>query len=330
MKLKPYRIGYRTMKTALGAAIAIYLAQLIGLDYYVSAGILTILCIQPTKKKSVRAAFSRFVASMIAIGFAFVFFELGTYHPVVLGFMILLFIPVLVSFGFSDGFVSSAVILLHLYDAKNLTGGLFLNELMLMVIGFGTALIVNMYMPSIEKKLDRYREEVERLYSTIFRETTIYLRHGESDWTGKELMESEKLIEKAKALAYQDVENHLLRHENKYYHYFDMREQQLQIIERILPKITALPVIVGQTQLVADFLEDLSEHVHSGNTADQYITKLDRLKANFAEMPLPDTHEKFLAMADLNAIIQEMETYLEIKQSYKGFHNKKGLNPSPA
>ncbi|MGM0898118.1 MAG: aromatic acid exporter family protein [Bacillota bacterium] len=330
MKLKPYRIGYRTMKTALGAAIAIYLAQLIGLEYYVSAGILTILCIQPTKKKSVRAAFSRFVASIIAIGFAFVFFEMGAYHPIMLGIMILLFIPVLVSLGFSDGFVSSAVILLHLYDAQNLTGGLFLNEVMLMAIGFGTALIVNMYMPSIEKKLERYREDIERLYSTIFKETTIYLRQGESDWTGKELMESEKLLDKAKALAYQDVENHLLRHENKYYHYFDMREQQLQIIERILPKITALPVIVGQTQLVADFLEDLSEHVHSGNTADQYIHKLDRLKANFAAMPLPDTHEKFLAMADLNAIIQEMETYLEIKQSYKGFHNKKGLNPSPA
>ena len=233
MKLKPYRIGYRTMKTALGAAIAIYLAQMIGLEYYVSAGILTILCIQPTKKKSVRAAFSRFVASMIAVVFALVFFELGSYNPVVLGIMILLFIPVLVSLGFSDGFISSAVILMHLYDAKNLTMDLFLNELLLMLIGFGTALIVNMYMPSIEKKLDRYREEVERLYSTIFRETTIFLRHGESGWTGKELMESEKLIDKAKALAYQDVENHLLRHENKYYHYFDMREQQLQIIERI-------------------------------------------------------------------------------------------------
>ncbi|MBT2582256.1 aromatic acid exporter family protein [Planococcus sp. ISL-109] len=330
MKLKPYRIGYRTMKTALGAAIAIYLAQLIGLEYYVSAGILAILCIQPTKKKSVRAAFSRFVASMIAIGFAYVFFELGTYHPVMLGLMILLFIPVLVSLGFSDGFVSSAVILLHLYDAKNLTTGLFINEVLLMLIGFGTALLVNMYMPSIEKKLASYREEIESLYSSVFKEITIYLRQGESDWTGKELMEAEKLLDKAKALAYQDVENHLLRHENKYYHYFDMREQQLEIIERILPKITALPVIVGQTQLVADFLEDLSEHVHSGNTAYQYIDKLDHVKANFAAMPLPDTHEKFLAMADLNAIIQEMETYLEIKQSYKGFHNKKGLMASPA
>lgn len=323
MKLKPYSIGYRTMKTAAGVAIAIYLAQLLQLDYYVSAGILTILCVQPTKKRSIRAAFSRLIASLIGIVYAFIFFEGIAYHPIILGIMILLFIPILVTFRFSDGFVSSSVILLHLYDAKNLTLDLFFNELMLMAVGFGTALAVNMYMPSIEKKLNAYRYDIESLYSSIFREIVIYLRHGESAWTGKELMESRELLKKAKALAYQDVENHVTRLENKYYHYFDMREQQIEIIERILPKITALPVIVGQSGLVADFLEDLANHVHSGNTAHRYIDKLQEVKDDFASMPLPDNHEKFLAMAALYQVIEEMNSYLEIKSSYKGFTNKK-------
>lgn len=323
MKLKPFSIGYRTMKTAAGVAIAIYLAQLLQLEYYVSAGILTILCIQPTKKRSIRAAFSRLIASLIAIAFAFVFFEGIAYHPITIGIMILLFIPVLVSLKFQDGFVSSSVILLHLYDAKNLTADLFTNELMLMGVGFGTALAVNMYMPSIEKKLDDYRSQTEALYSKILNEMAGYLRNGDSDWSGKELMEAEELLKKAKALAYQDVENHVTRLENKYYHYFDMREQQFEIIERILPKISALPVMAGHSKLVADFLEDLAEHVHSGNTAYRYIEKLDAVKADFAQMPLPDDHEKFLAMAALYQVIEEMDTYLEIKQTYKGFQNRK-------
>lgn len=321
--LKPFSIGYRTMKTALGVAIAIYLAQLLQLDYYVSAGILTILCIQPTKKKSIRAAFSRFIASLIGILYAFIFFEGIAYHPIMIGILIVLFIPLLVTLRFQDGFVSSSVILLHLYDAKNLNFDLLVNELILMLVGFGTALAVNMYMPSIEKKLENYRYEIENLYASIFREIAVYLREGESVWSGKELMEARKLLESAKALAYQDVENHITRHENKYYHYFEMRKQQLEIIERILPKITTLPVIVDQTDLVADFLEDLSEHVHSGNTAYRYISKLDKVKENFAELPLPDSHEKFLAMAELYQVIHEMESYLEIKQSYKGFHTRK-------
>lgn len=323
MKLKKYRIGYRTMKTAAGVAIAISLAQLLQLDYYVSAGILTILCIQPTKKKSIRAAFSRLVASLIAIAYAFLFFEGIAYHPLTIGVMILLFIPTLVSFRFADGFVSSSVILLHIYDSRNLTLDLFFNELSLMAVGFGTALAVNMYMPSIEKKLDDYRYQIEVLYSSIFSEIANYLRQGESAWTGKELMESTELLKNAKALAYQDVENHVTRLENKYYHYFDMREQQLEIIERILPKITALPVIVGHSHLIADFLEDLANHIHSGNTAYRYIGKLQAVKDEFADMPLPDSHDKFLAMAALYQVIEEMEAYLEIKSSYKGFKSAK-------
>ncbi|ALS78823.1 MULTISPECIES: aromatic acid exporter family protein [Planococcus] len=323
LNFKPYSIGYRTLKTALGVAVAISLAQLLQLDYYVSAGILTILCIQPTKRKSIRAAFSRFIASLIGILYAFIFFEGISYHPVMIGVLIVLFIPLLVTLRFQDGFVSSAVILLHIYDAKNLDMDLLTNELILMLVGFGTALVVNMYMPSIEKKLKSYRYEIENLYASIFREIVIYLRERESVWSGKELMDARKLLEKAKALAYQDVENHIRRHENKYYHYFEMREQQLEIIERILPKITALPVIVDQTDLVADFLQDLSEHVHSGNTAYRYISKLNKVKENFAALPLPDSHEKFLAMAELYQVIHEMETYLEIKQSYKGFQTRK-------
>ncbi|HSP23013.1 MAG TPA: hypothetical protein VLQ20_13675 [Planococcus sp. (in: firmicutes)] len=40
-------------------------------------------------------------------------------------------------------------------------------------------------------------------------------------------------------------------------------------------------------------------------------------------MPLPDNHQKFLAMAALYQVIEEMESYLEIKSTYKAFANKK-------
>nr|WP_256204319.1 aromatic acid exporter family protein [Planococcus faecalis] len=49
--------------------------------------------------------------------------------------LIVLFIPLLVTLRFQDGFVSSAVILLHIYDAKNLDMDLLTNELILMLVG---------------------------------------------------------------------------------------------------------------------------------------------------------------------------------------------------
>ncbi|EPD53659.1 hypothetical protein HMPREF1210_00482 [Paenisporosarcina sp. HGH0030] len=323
MNFRRFKIGYRTLKTAVGASIAMLIAMFLNLDYYSSAFILTVLCIQPTKRKSLRAVYSRIIASIIGVGFAFVFFEGIAYHPLVFGLILILFIPTLVSLRFQDGFVSSVVILLHLFDAKDMSWSLLWNEVQLMIVGFGVALLVNLYMPSIEKDLKKYRLDLESLYSKIFHEITSYLRNGESDWDGKELVEASEVIEKGKALAYQDVENHLNRRQNLHYLYFDMREQQFEIIERVLPKITALPVNISHCYIVADFMEELANHVHSGNTAHKFISKLDEVKEDFAKMPLPKDHENFLAMAALYQFIEEMEQYLRIKRSFVGFNMKK-------
>ncbi len=53
-----FKIGYRTLKTALGTALAIYLAQLLHLQNFASAGIITILCIQITQKRSLQASWA--------------------------------------------------------------------------------------------------------------------------------------------------------------------------------------------------------------------------------------------------------------------------------
>lgn len=316
--MKKFSIGYRTLKTALGAAIAIAVAQFFDLQFYTAAGILTILSVQPTKKKSLYAVYTRVVSSIIGIVLACSFFEIFGYNPIILGIMLLLFIPTIVSLGVSEGFVSSAVIIMHIYSQANFTVDLLYNELALMAIGYSAGLVVNMYMPDIQAELDWYRREIESLYAKIFSEIAKYLKEGDTLWDGHELVKAVEILNKAKALAFQDVENHLTRKENLYYVYFDMREQQLEIIERVLPKITALPVIVQQSDLVAVFMEELSENVHSGNTASHFRKKLEEVKVEFAKMPLPNDHQTFIAMAALYQFIEEMDAYLAIKQSFKG------------
>lgn len=303
-------------------AFSIAIAQYFGLQFFTSAAILTILCIQTTKKKSLQAVYTRFVASIVGMLYSFVAFETFGYNPIVLVLMVILFIPTIVSLGVAPGFVSSGVIMMHIYSEANFTLALFYNELGLMVVGFGVALLVNMYMGDIQKQLDDYRIQIENLYKKIFSEIVKYLENGDTNWDGNELIEAEVVLNKAKALAYKDVENHLTRKENEYYLYFDMRERQLEIIERVLPKITTLPVMVQQVKLVSEFMQDLAEHVHPGNTARSFRDKLEIVKEEFAEMPLPESHEKFLAMASLYQFIEEMDEYLEIKQAFKGLKEK--------
>ena len=107
------KIGYRTIKTAIATPIAITIAQLVGVTNIASAGILTILCIQPSRKKSVESAWHRFLACILAILFSIVMFELLGYSPITLGILLALFIPTCVFLKIEQGIMTATVITLN-------------------------------------------------------------------------------------------------------------------------------------------------------------------------------------------------------------------------
>ncbi|WP_057765722.1 aromatic acid exporter family protein [Cytobacillus praedii] len=312
-----FKIGYRTIKTAIGTSAAIILAQILGFDNFVSAGILTILCIQVTKKKSFKTSWNRFSACLLAMLFSIVFFEGMAYHPIIIGFLLLFFIPTAVMLKISDGIVTSSVIILHIYSAGEVTFDILMNELGIITIGIGVALLANLYMPSLDQKLLEYQIQIEENFKRIFDEIVIYLRTNESNWDGLEITETAQLIEEAQVLAYRDVENRLLRNENVYYHYFKMREKQFEIIERVLPIVISISYTIEQGEMVADFMEELAANIHPGNTANRFLEKLYEMKSSFKSMELPKTREEFEARAALFQFVREMEEYLWIKSSAK-------------
>ncbi|KKB42989.1 aromatic acid exporter family protein [Bacillus thermotolerans] len=313
-----YRIGYRTIKSAVGMASAIMIAQWIGFDNFASAGIITLLCIQRTKKKSLWAAWSRFLACLIAIAFSFVFFEMIGYHAVTIGLLLLFFIPTLVTVGVKEGVITSSVIILHIFSAGEMTMDLVFNELGIITIGIIVALIMNLYMPSVERELYTFQRQIEEKFAGIFHEIALYLRDQNHLWDGKEIIETEKLLKEGKALAFRNVENHLLRDDTLFYHYFVMREKQFEIIERILGIVTSISYQVKAAHVLADFMDILSERVHPGNTAFVHLHKLYDLKKEIDQMGLPKTTEEFEARAALFQFIKEIEQYLVIKSSFKG------------
>lgn len=219
-------------------------------------------------------------ACLLAMAFSSLFFEGIAYHPLVIGLLLLFFIPAAVMAKASDGIVTSSVIILHIYSAGEVSKDLLLNELGIIIVGIGVALIANLYMPSLESKLKEYRLEIEENFKVIFDEIVRYLRTHESSWDGREITETMEMIDEAKALAFRDVENHFRRDENLYYHYFKMREKQFEIIERVLPSVTSIALPVEQGEMIADFIEELSEHIHPGNTALLFLEKLYRMKVS--------------------------------------------------
>ncbi|MBP1931676.1 aromatic acid exporter family protein [Ammoniphilus resinae] len=322
------KIGYRIFKTALGAPAAIFIAQTLNLEYFVSAGILTILSIQATRKKSIKSALDRLFSCFIGLLIGYCLFEWIGYAAYSMAVLLLIYIPILVRLKIQDGFVTGVVIILHLYLVKAISLPFIINELQLMGVGLGVGLIMNLYMPNIDKKLKEQHQKIEQNFSKILKEFAIYLRNGESTWDGKEWIETEDLLKQAKNMAMQKGENLLLRSNDDDYIYFEMREKQFYLLESMLPKISSMNQDTPHAKQMADFVENLSNHIHSGNTAHIFLEELEHLRGELRKVELPETYEKFEARAALFYVINEFERYLYIKQEFFSTSRDKE-NPSP-
>lgn len=310
-------MGYRTIKTAIGAGLAIWIATLLDLEFATFSAIIVIMCIEKTKKKTLITMKEKFFASLLSLFLGALFFELFGYNPIVFALFILIFIPILVRIQIQAGFVTSMVVVLHVYTVENANWDLFLNELYIIFIGMGIALLVNSFMPNFKQDIEKFKNQIENKFEIILYEFSAYLRNPDRNWAGQELLDVEDLINQAKNIAVQHVENHLLRKQNKDYYYLEMREDQLELLKHMTKIIaivssTALPV--KQKEMFAQFLENLSQNVHSGDTTDRSLNELEELRATIRKTDLPKVREEFEVRANLFYLIFEMENYLNIKK----------------
>ncbi|WP_338324543.1 aromatic acid exporter family protein [Anaerobacillus alkaliphilus] len=312
-----FKIGYRTIKTAIGAAIAIGIAQGLGLTFYASAGIIAILCVQKTRRKSLKLSWERLLACSVGMLYAIVAFELIGYNPLAVGLLLLTFIPTVVILKAKEGIATSSVIILHLYALGEVSPSIVLNEYALIIIGIGVALLVNFYMPSVEKELGEIQSEIENNFKEIFLQFATYLKQGDSNWDGKQITVTADLLSRGKDVALQNIENHLLRYEDKYYHYFKMREKQFEIIERVMPLISSLDHTVIQGEKIAEFLEELSRGVRPEISPIDFLEKLNELRLEFRKMELPKDRDEFETRSILYAFVKEVEQYLIIKRHFR-------------
>lgn len=308
-----FRIGYRTLKTAIGCGISIELAQLLHLHFFISAGIITILSIKGTKKASLASAWQRFLACMLGTAMAAVFFNIFPRQPLMIVILLLLFIPLAVKMKASEGIVTSSVILLQFYMVHPITWTFIGEEIAGIIIGIGVALLLNTYMPSLEKDIEKYRKKIDVNFTTILKEFAAFLKENESDWDGKEIIETGDLLKEAQFLSLKDIENRLLQEKGSYYTYFRMRGQQFEILERLMPIISTLDETYDQGKEIGDFLERLSERVSPKNTAPLFLEELRAMRESFRESPLPQDRQEFEVRSALLHFTNEMERYLELK-----------------
>ncbi len=231
--------------------------------------------------------------------------------------MLAVFIPTTVYLNITQGIATSSVIILNLYSASYMSVSFLVDQFLLIIIGVGIGLLLNLYMPSLDKKLTEKQMLLEENFQVVLFEIAQYIRNKNIDWDGKEITKIQELLEEAHDLVERDQENHLLRNRHPFRDYFNMRERQFELLQRMLPLVTKLPKQYSISEKIANFFEGLSNAVHPGNTAILYLEELEELRKTFDDEDLPTSREEFETRANLFRLLHEIEQYLLLKKKFK-------------
>ncbi|MCZ8521460.1 MULTISPECIES: aromatic acid exporter family protein [Paenibacillus] len=311
-------MGIRVLKTAIAVIAAIYISLAVGLTSPLSSGLLAIMGVDVTIKKGLRTSFQRIAASVIGLFFASgLFWALG-FHVWVIGVFVLVLYPVLAQLELRDGIITSSVVMLHVYGTGALSTDLLLNEIALLVIGLGTATVINMlYMPKENKNLQLYRLKVEELFSRIFLEISLHLRNNAYVWSGAELLEAEDTLREAIRTAERTDENSIVSGGPAWTVYFYMRDTQLLAISRMARLVARVYQALPHGELLASVFDELQEDVKVPHYTGRGEKKLEELQEQYRFMPLPQTREEFEIRAALLQLVEELKAYLDVAKREK-------------
>lgn len=322
----------KIIKIAAGSCLAIILADLLGLSYSASAGIITLLSIQDTKKETLKVAAKRFTAFATAILIALIIFLTLGYHPVTFGIFLLFFVTISYLLNITEGIPMCSVLVSHFLIEQNISKAFIGNEIAIFGIGIIIGVILNLYMPdntgAVLKDISLVEEEVKRVLKnmavilrlkdiselSVQKEISPDIQHfQELDYMLVNLEDHLKLAQKQ---AYENMNNTLLTDTRYYIGYFTMRKEQVMLLQQIAADMKQLNLIPKQAYPLAYMMDKIKEQFRESNNARELLKELNRMKELFKEEPVPTTREEFENRAILYGIMNNIESFLIIKRDF--------------
>lgn len=311
-------MGIRVIKTAIAAVMAIYIADWLSLTSPLSAGLLAVLGVDVTRKRTIRNAFQRYASTIVGLLFAALIFQVFGFHIWVIALFILFTYPVLSRLKLRDGIITSSVIVFHVFSEGQISLDILTNEVLLLSIGLGAGTLTNLiYMPGSEEKLGKIRERVEILFSDIFTHFAKHLRETNTIWDGNELLEATDQIKEGLLLSKRSSENSLFRADHNWYVYYLMRQQQLESIHRMVDIIAHVYTILPHGHLVAEMFEELSKDVKAKYYTGKVSDMLERVEQEFKQTNLPVSRSEFEVRSSIMQLAIELKNYMSIAKSQK-------------
>lgn len=306
----------KIVKISIGCCLAVLVANAFGLRSSTAAGIITLLSIQNTKRETLSIAGKRIAAFFTALVIAFAAFTLVGFNVVAFGVFLLLFTFTCYLLKLEAGISMSTVLVTHFWTQQSMSLPLVLNEFLLLCIGVGIAVLVNLYMPrglpSIRRDQQTIDESMRRLISDMAQVLDGSCRIG----VDKELAAMDRLTSEALQRAYDNRNNTLAVDMRYYVEYIEMRIGQLALLQRIYECLGKIEFLPAQAKGLSGFMRRIAASFHEYNNAGSLLEELHALRQGYKSGPLPVNRAEFEARAVLFQIADNLEQLLWAKKRF--------------
>ena len=311
------QITINTFKVAFAAICAILVANLLNLEFAVSAGIVAILSVQPTKKETLRTAFSRFLAFAIALVISGVLFNLIDFTVPLFFIYLIIFISICQWRGWISAMAMDSVLISHFLTFGKTGPSEVLNEVLLFVIGVGFGILVNL---TLHKKND-YIEELknqtdDKIKFVLHRMSLRILNPDFEDYDGTCFNSLNESIFTAKKQAEENFNNQFTSRDTYDSKYLLMRENQTKVLYEMYKSVRQIRTIPGTTQMVSDFLEKVSVEYHKDNDVQTLLIELAEIRGKMKTVSLPAARDEFEDRANLFTLLERLQEFLELKRNF--------------
>ncbi len=343
----------KSLKIALAAVLAMALAQALGLENAVTAGIITILSIQGTKLETLKTAGKRALAFLCALLLAGACYGLLGYTVWAFGVYLFLFVLLCLAMRWQEAIAMDSVLVSH-FLVKGCFWPLLGNEALLFIVGTGFGILVNLHLRSRREQFTRLSDRVDGLIKEILGEMARRLngeygsdgeenaptampqgvpgqpqkrelRQGQGQepiqpreqepWQAQE-QELLQALRQAEDCAVANYGNTPFSRDTYELDYVRMRQRQAVILQAVHENIRGLSYLPCQARQVAQLLERVRQEYHRYNNVEGLLAQMEELFGDMQTQPLPQSREEFEARAVLYYVLRQMEELLKIKRQF--------------
>ena len=306
-----------TIKISVAAILAILCAQALKLDFAVSAGIVAILSVQPTKKETLRTALARLLAFLVALVLSVTLFNLLGFTSPVFFLYLAIFILVCQWRKWISAMAMDSVLISHFLSFGKTGLAEIKNEILLFVLGVGFGILVNLLLHKKTDYIEELKNKTDQQIKLVLHRMALRIQNPAlADYDGSCFTSLNQSLFTAKKQAEENYNNQFSKKDTFDSRYLEMREKQTKILYEMYKAANCIQTVPSTAALLADFLDKVSTEYHKDNDVKSLLEELLQIHEKMKTVPLPQARPEFEDRANLFILMERLEEFLLIKRDF--------------